>query len=326
MIGSHLADSLLACGYKVLGVDNLSVGKIENIAQALDNSNFIFQKIDILDYKALEKACAGIDIEVIVHLATSKKIAEDGNSLDVLTNNIRGTENVLKLAKKTKSKFILGSTSDVYGKSYDIPFKEDGNLLLGLTTAKRWSYAVSKIYSEQLAFAYYKEHNVPIVVLRYFGAFSPRASFDWRSGHIPVFIDAILNGREIVIHGDGTQTRSMGYISDVVDGTILTIEKDKAIGHVFNIGNDQELSVIDTVYLIKRIAGIKRKLKIKFVTFKRVFGDYCEIERRVPDLTKARKILGYRPKVSLEEGLSRTIQCRREWIRNKRRHKKMQGN
>ena len=318
MIGSHLCDSLLAYGYKVIGIDNLSNGRIENIFQNLNNSNFIFQKIDILNYKELEKACAGVDVKVIVHLAASKKIAEDGNSLGVLTNNVRGTENSLRLAKRVKGKFILGSTSDVYGASCDIPFRENGNLLLGSTTAKRWSYAVSKIYSEQLAFAYYKEQNVPIVILRYFGAFSPRASFDWKSGHIPIFIDAVLNDREIIIHGDGTQSRSMGYISDVVDGTILTIENSKAIGHIFNIGNDEEMSVLDTAYLIKKLAGINRKLKIKFIPFKKIFGDYCEIKRRVPDLTKARKILGYLPKVNLEEGLLRTIQSRKEWLKKKR--------
>ena len=317
MIGSHLADRLLLKGYKVLGVDNLSVGKMENIAQNLNNTNFTFRKINILNYQELEEVCAGSDLGAIVHLAASKKIAEGGNSLEVLINNVNGTENTLKLAKKTKAKFILGSTSDVYGMSGDIPFKESGNLLLGSTTAKRWTYAVSKIYSEQLAFAYYKEHNVPIVILRYFGAFSPRSSSTWRGGHIPIFINAILDDREVIIHGDGTQTRSMGYISDVADGTILSLEKDKAIGHIFNIGNDEEISVIKTAYLIKKIAGKKKKLKIKFAPFKKIFGDYREIERRVPDLTKARKILGYHPKVSLEEGLAMTIQCRKERLRKK---------
>lgn len=317
MIGSHLADSLLARGYKVLGVDNLSVGKIGNIAQNLGNRNFIFHKIDILNYEKLKNACAHSGIKTVVNLAASKKIAESGDSLEVLINNVRGTENALKIAKRAGAKFILGSTSDAYGMSEDIPFKEDGHLLLGSTTAKRWSYAVSKIYSEQLAFAYHKELNVPIVIIRYFGSFSPRSSFDWRGGHIPVFIDAVLNNREIIVHGDGSQTRSMGYISDVIDGTVLAIEKDEAVGHIFNIGNDEEVSIIDTVHLIKKIAGIKRGLKIKFVPFKKVFGDYREIERRVPDLTKARKILGYSPKVSFEEGLSITIERRRVMLNKK---------
>ena len=311
MIGSHLADELLIKGYKVLGVDNLSAGRIENIAHNLNNPNFIFHNIDILNYKKLEKACLGNNIEAIVHLAANKKIAEDGNSLDVLINNVRGTENALKLAKRTKSRFILGSTSDVYGMSCDIPFKENGNLLLGPTIAKRWSYAVSKIYSEQLAFAYYKEHRVPIVILRYFGAFSPRASFDWRSGHIPVFIDAILNNREIVIHGDGTQTRSMGYVTDLVRGTVLAMQNLDAVGEIINIGNDEELSVIDTAYLIKKtveeVTGRCVELKLRFVPFREVFGKYRDIMRRVPDLSKARKLLGYEPKVKLQDGLRKTV-------------------
>lgn len=311
MIGSHLADSLLAKGYRVLGVDDLSVGKMEHITQNLNNTNFTFHKINILNYEALEKICPDSGLEAIVHMAASKKIAEDGNSLEVLLNNVRGTESALKLAKRAKCRFILGSTSDVYGMSSDIPFKEDGNLLLGPTVARRWSYAVSKIYSEQLAFAYYKEHQVPIVIVRYFGGFSPRASFDWRSGHIPVFIDAILNNREIVIHGDGTQTRSMGYVTDLVRGTVLAMQNLDAVGEIINIGNDEELSIIDTAYLIKKVVeevtGKSVKLKLKFIPFREVFGKYRDIMRRVPDLSKARKLLGYEPKVKLEDGLRKTV-------------------
>ncbi|MBN3038345.1 MAG: GDP-mannose 4,6-dehydratase [Candidatus Omnitrophica bacterium] len=314
MIGSHLADALLAKGYRVLGIDNLSVGKKANIAHNLGNPKFVFRKGDILNYAVLKRICAGQRFDSIVHLTASKKIGEGGDSIELLNNNVKGTENVLKLAELKTCKVVLGSTSDVYGMSADIPFREKGNLLLGPTTAKRWTYAVSKIYCEQLALGYYKERDVPIVILRYFGGFSPRASISWRGGHIPVFIDAVLKNREIIIHGDGKQTRSMAYISDIVEGTILGMENDKAVGNIFNIGNDEEMSVLDTAYLIHKLAGKKGKPKIKFVPLKKIFGDYREIKRRIPDLNKSYRILGYRPKVSFEKGLALTIKSRKEQL------------
>ena len=307
MIGSHLLDSLLERNYKVTGVDNLKVGKMSNIRQNLDNRDFKFVKCDILDFVKLKTAAKGADI--IVHLAAAKKIDEKGAAFNTLNINAVGTRNILEIAGKTGAKVILASTSDVYGVSKDLPFKEDGNLVIGSPTAKRWAYAVSKIYAEQLAFAYYKELDVPIVVLRYFGGFSPRASFSWSGGHVPLFIDAILNGKEVLIHGDGRQTRSMAYVDDLVRGTILAMENPKAVGEIFNIGNDEEMSILDTAKLIKTLAR-KKDIRIRFIPFGKIFGDYHEIMRRVPDLSKARKILGYKPAVSLKDGIIKTIRSR----------------
>ncbi|MDD5435925.1 MAG: SDR family NAD(P)-dependent oxidoreductase [Candidatus Omnitrophica bacterium] len=304
MIGSHLADELLNRGYAVTGIDNLNVGTRKNIASSLKNSSFKFIKCDITDPASLKKAAS--KTEIIVHMAASKKIGESGDALKTLKINCEGTRNVFDCAKAIGAKVVFASTSDVYGSSGDIPFREDGRLVIGSPTAKRWAYAVSKIYGEQLAFACYKEDNVPIVVLRYFGAFSSRSSFTWSGGHIPVFIDAVLNDREIVIHGDGKQTRSMAYVDDVVNGTVLALESRKAVGEIFNIGNDEEVSVIDTARLIQRVCG-KKKIKIRFVPQSKVFGDYEEIKRRVPDLSKAKLFLGYAPKVSFEEGLRLVI-------------------
>ncbi len=309
MIGSHLLDSLLGTGYKVTGIDNLKVGRMPNIKHNLDNINFKFVKCDILDPKKLERAAG--DIDTIVHLAASKKIDEKGDAFNTLRINAEGTRNVLEIARKRRAKVILASTSDVYGVSRDLPFKEDGNLVIGPPTAKRWAYAASKIYAEQLAFAYFKEFNVPVVVLRYFGSFSPRASFSWSGGHVPLFIDAILNDKEVLIHGDGKQTRSMAYVDDVVRGTVLAMESPKAAGEIFNIGNDEEMSVADTAYLIHKIAATGKRLKIKFIPHKRIFGTYEEITRRVPDLRKAKAVLGYRPGVKITDGIRLTIEERR---------------
>lgn len=218
------------------------------------------------------------------------------------------------LAKSNKARIIFASTSDVYGMSSDIPLREDGDILMGTSSIKRWSYAVSKLYSEHIAFAYYRHYGVPMVVLRYFGGFSPRSSASWSGGHIPIFIDAVLNDKEIIIHGDGKQTRSMAYISDIVNGTVLAMTNDKATGQIINIGNDEELSVIDTAYLIHEIANTGKKLKLKLVPFKELFGNYRDIMRRIPDLTKARNILGYRPSVSLRQGIELTIKAMRKTL------------
>lgn len=300
MIGSHLADRLLYKGHEVIGVDNLSVGKIGNIEHNLANKRFKFYKADILDLQKFNKIGKGID--VLVHLAASKKISENEPSLHLLKNNVTGTENALIVAGKNKAKFIFGSTSDVYGTSKDIPFREDGDVVQGAPTVKRWAYAASKLYCEHLALAYYKDHDLPVVVLRYFGCFSSRSSSTWTGGHVPLFIDAILKGRDIIIHGDGKQTRSMGYVDDVVRGTILAIEKQKAVGQIINIGNDEEMSVVDTARYLIKLSGKSGK-KLKFVPHKKVFGGYREIMRRVPDLTKAKKILGYSPKIGVIEAL-----------------------
>jgi UDP-glucose 4-epimerase len=305
MIGSHLLDGLLKKGYRVTGVDNLEVGKLENIKHQLKNDHFRFIRADILDADAIKKAAGNKD--VIIHMAASKKIAEDGDAFKTLTVNADGTRNVLEAAKKRRTKVVFASTSDVYGLSGELPFKESGRLLLGSPVAKRWAYAASKMYGEHLALAYYKEFKVPVVIIRYFGGFSPRASFSWSGGHIPVFIRDILENKSVTIHGDGRQTRSMAYVDDLVRGTIMAMENPDAIGEIFNIGNDEEMSVADSARLIHRIANTGKKLKIRFVPAKNIFGAYEEIKRRVPDLGKSKKLLGYYPKVKLSEGIKITI-------------------
>lgn len=307
MIGSHLLDALLRDNrYEIIGIDNLCFGKIENIKHNFNNPNFKFYNIDVLDFDSLK--IIGKDIDIIIHLAAIKKIAEEDSSLPTLKVNYKGTENVFEIAKMWGSKVIFASTSDVYGMSPNLPFREDGDLLLGPSMVKRWSYAVSKLYGEQLAFAYFKDGGVPIVILRYFGGFSPRSSFQWSGGHIPIFINKILNDEEVIIHGDGKQTRSMAYVTDLVDGTILTLENENAVGEILNLGNDEEMSVIASAKLIHKLANTGKKLKLKFVPFGEIFGKYKDIMRRIPDLSKAKRILNYSPKVKLRKAIILTIQ------------------
>ncbi len=306
MIGSHLLDALLELKkYQIIGIDDFSFGKKENIEHNINNSHFDFHSISVMDFKAL-KALAK-DIDIIIHLAAVKKIGESDSSIETLLINTRGTEYVFEVAKLLDAKVIFASTSDVYGMSPDLPLQENGDLLLGPSLIKRWSYAVSKLYCEQLAYAYYKDYQVPTVILRYFGGFSPRSSFSWSGGHIPIFINSILKDQEVVVHGDGSQTRSMAFVTDLIDGTILAMENKEAIGEIINIGNTEEMSVIDTAHLIHKIADTGNQLKLKFVPFEDVFGEYKDIMRRIPDLTKAKTLLGFQPKVSTEKAIRMTI-------------------
>jgi UDP-glucose 4-epimerase len=305
MIGSHLAEELLAKGYMVTGIDDLSYGSLENLSGSTSHPNFKFYRISILDFDTLKILAK--DVGTIIHLAAVKKISEKDVSLPTLMVNTKGTENVLEAAKMWGCKVVFASTSDVYGMSPDLPLNENGDLLIGPSMIKRWSYAVSKLYGEQLAFGYYNDHKVPVVVIRYFGGFSPRSSFAWSGGHVPIFIRAILNDEEVIVHGDGTQTRSMGFVTDLVNGTILALENENAIGELINIGNDEELSVIDTAKLIHEAANTGKKLSIRFVPMNEVFGKYKDIQRRIPDLQKAKTILGYEPKVRLRDAIQITL-------------------
>lgn len=305
MIGSHLLDKLLSMDIEVIGIDNLSFGVKKNIEHNLNNPLFHFIDKDINELNAEDLS---EDVDVIVHLAAYKKISDSDSVSEIFRTNGIGTENILKIALQTKSKVVIASTSDVYGDSEAIPFSEEGNVTIGPSNIKRWSYAASKLYGEHLAFAYHHDHGLPVVVLRYFGGFSPRSKASWSGGHVPIFINAILNDKEIIVHGDGSQTRSMGYVEDLVDGTILAMEKEAAVGEIINIGNDEEMSVIETAHLIYELADLGKEKKIVHVPIKQVFGNYKEIKRRIPDLQKARTLLNYEPKYSLRLGLQKTIQ------------------
>jgi len=307
MIGSHLLDALLERGYTVVGIDNMSFGKLENIAHHLEHPAFSFYRVDVQDMDTLKILTR--DVDTIVHLAAVKKIGEAQSSMATLTVNAKGTEHIFEAARMWGCKVVFASTSDVYGMSPDLPFREDGDLLLGPTLVRRWSYAVAKLYGEQLAFAYHADYGVPMVIVRYFGGFSPRSSFAWSGGHIPIFVRAILKDEEVPIHGDGSQTRSMAYVDDLVRGTVLAMESERAVGQVINLGNDEELSVIESARLIHRLAQTGKELKLKFIPFRAVFGEYKDIVRRIPDLSKAKALLGYQAQCTMADGIRYVIEA-----------------
>ena len=307
LIGSNLLNQLI-CNEQceIIGVDNLVTGKRENIERHLKNKKFKFCEVDILNRQKMSQIAKG-KIDVIFHEAAYKKISENEISVDLMDNNIIGTKNMLEIARKNKAKFIFASTSDVYGPSHNMPLRETDQLILGGGNIKRSSYAASKLAGEHLCFGYYKDYGIPIIILRYFGTFGAGASKTWKGGHIPLFIQKILNDEAITIHGDGSQTRSMCYITDITEGTIEAMKRKSAVGEIINLGGEEEISVLMSAKLIQKACSKLRKqkidLKINYLPHKKIFGDYKEIMRRKPDLTKAKKILGFNPKISFMDGL-----------------------
>ena len=302
-IGSNLAEKLLERGYKVIGLDNLAQGFLRNIREFENHTAFEFCEDDVRNTKIIDELVSRADC--VVHLAAFK-IPRYGNALDTLTINAHGTRNVLRAAAKSRCRVILASTSDAYGRNPQSPFREESDLWMGPSSVKRWAYAVSKIYDEHLCFAYRDQYGLPVIILRFFGGYGPRQNTTWWGGPQAVFINAALHDEPMDIHGDGRQTRSFTYISDHVDCTIRCIERDEALGQIFNVGNTEEIAIFDLAMLIWRLAG-RGEPKHKLISY-RSFGKYEDVRRRVPNISRAIEVLGFLPKVKLEEGLLKTIE------------------
>ena len=304
-IGSNLCAALLERGHFIVGIDNMSQGEYENIEAFKEHPKFELHEVDVRDEESLLEVTTGSD--VIVHLAAFK-IPRYNDALDTLLINAKGAENVAKAASKHGAKVVAASTSDVYGKNRNLPFREDSDLVIGPPDVKRWAYAISKMFDEQLFFGYHERHGIDVVLLRFFGGYGPNQNLTWWGGPQSVFIEKALENEEIPLHGDGQQTRSFTYISDHVDGIVKTIEMSEANNLVFNIGNTFEITIEDLAKLIWRLVrGEDDKPKIKLIPYE-TFGKYEDVMRRIPDITRAREILGFEPKVDLEEGLRKTIE------------------
>jgi UDP-glucose 4-epimerase len=307
MLGSHLAEILIAKGEFVVGVDDFSFGSMSNLENVIDNKNFKLLRFDVRANSLLDAAF--IDCDVLIHLAAIKKVIETQSSFETLDVNVKATKNILDLAKVTGAKVIFASTSDIYGTSHDVPFREDQDLVLGQSLAKRWAYAASKLYCEHLCVSYFKDFGVSVSILRYFGGFSEKSSFLWSGGHVPIFIDQIMNKKTITVHGDGKQTRSMGHASDLANGTYLVMQNmEVCAGEIINIGNDEEVSVLDSVYMIaEELCVDKNNLSIDFIPESEIYGEYRDLRRRRPDLSKAKKLVGYAPQVPIRDAIKIVI-------------------
>ncbi len=302
-IGSHLAEELLQAGNEVFVVDNLSTGSMNNIIHLKDNPKFNYS-IDTIFNKDLMTELVDI-CDVIFHLAAAvgvKLIVE--SPVNTIETNIYGTEIVLQLANKKKKKVVIASTSEVYGKSNRVPFKEDDDMVLGPTTKARWSYACSKAIDEFLSLAYWREKGLPVIVARLFNTVGPRQT--GRYGMvIPTFVQQALNGEDITVYGDGEQTRSFTYVKDVVSALReLSLHKD-AIGEVFNIGNDREISIKNLAGLVKKVTGSSSKTV--YINYDKAYQKgFEDMMRRMPDIAKIKKLIGFKPSLDTE-GIVRSV-------------------
>ena len=312
-LGSNLLDRLISENHKIIGVDNLSMGKLENIEHHLNDNNFQFLQNDVTERATFSRM--DDDIECIIHLAAFK-IPRYGNAIMTLKTNYLGSENVLEFARRLNCKCVLASTSDVYGRNPNLPFTENHDSIIGSSKVARWSYAVSKLFDEHLAFAYQDSYGIPVVPLRFFGSYGPRHHLTWWGGPQSVFIEAVLNDQEIEIHGDGLQTRSFTFVTDTVAGIYAAMMTPEANGEIFNIGSNHEITILDLAKLIKNLCNTPNELKLKFIPYESFTGGkYEDVRRRVPDTTLCERILGVKARVGLKEGLLRTI----EWQRSLRK-------
>ncbi len=284
--------------------DDLSYGFEKNIEHLSEDPDFSFHHSDVCDLGTLNKAAAGA--HMIFHLA-ARKIPRYGQALSTLKINNEGTKNVFAAAKEHGCRVILASTSDVYGKG-NPPFKETDDLLVGRSDSRRWSYAVSKIFDEHLALAYFAEENLPVVILRFFGSYGPRHHRSWWGGPQSVFIDQALKDEKMTIHGDGSQTRSFTYIDDLVSGVVAAAESEGAAGEIINLGSDEEISILKLAETINDLIRPGIQPQLEFVPYESFGGKYEDVKRRIPDLTKAENILGFRWKMKLVDGLRKTIE------------------
>ncbi len=310
-IGSHLTDALLDRGDEVLAIDNLTTGNVGNIQHRLGHRRFQFINDTILNEHLLERLVPTVDL--IFHLAAVvgvKYVVAD--PLAAINTNVRGTEVVLNAAFKYWKKVLLASTSEIYGKSTKVPFREDDDRVLGSTAVGRWSYSMSKAIDEHFAFAYGAK-GLPVAIVRYFNSYGPRIDERGYGSVVANFIRQALKGEPITVHGDGRQTRCFTYVTDTVAGTLLAGEVPAGEGHAFNIGNNAEASIQELAEAVKAVT--RSKSKIVFMPYESYYGQgFEDTRRRVPSVEKARRLLGFRATVGLHEGLRRTAAwCRKHF-------------
>ncbi len=303
-IGSHLADTLLERGDEVYILDDLSTGSIDNIRHLRANPRFHYTIESV--HVAPTVAELVDECDVVFHLAAAvgvRLIVE--SPVRTIETNVHGTEVVLEQANKKKKKVLVASTSEVYGLSDQIPFREDGNLVLGPTSKGRWSYACSKAIDEFLALAYWRERKLPTVIARLFNTVGPRQTGQYGMV-VPTFVKQALTGRPITIFGDGTQTRCFTDVTDVAAALVKLMDHPDAVGEVFNIGSNQEVTIHFLAERVRTLAGSDSE--IVCVPYEKAYGEgFEDMPRRVPDISKIGTLIGYRPTRSLDQILQSVI-------------------
>lgn len=309
-VGANLVERLLAQGSTVVGVDDMSTGAVANVAHLLSDERFTLHTFDCRDERRLHHEFAECD--AIVHLA-AMKIPRYGGALKTMEVNVDGAHAAYEVALATGAHVVLASTSDVYGNA-PAPFEEDGPVVLGPPTSRRWSYATSKLYDEHLALRLAEEQGLKVTILRLFNAYGPYNHPTWWGGPLSVFIETLLDGGMLEIHGDGTQVRSFTYVSDTVDGFVRALERPESAGEVINVGNTEPINITDLARKVQDALGIAGPLRATTTSLESIGGHYQDVIYRVPSTEKARRVLGFEAQVGLEDGIARTI----EYIRARR--------
>ena len=314
-IGSHLAGPLLDAGHEVFALDDLSTGSIDNLAHLKNRPGFHYTIDTVFNDRLVAEMVDRAD--VIFHLAAAvgvKLIVE--RPVHTIETNVHGTEVVLKHASKKKKLVFIASTSEVYGKSANVPFQEDADLVMGATTKHRWAYACSKALDEFLALAYFKEQKQPVIVMRFFNTVGPRQTGQYGMV-VPTFVRQALQGEPITVFGDGTQSRSFTYVGDVVEALLKLMVHPGAIGQVYNVGNPEEVSIRELAERIKAATGSNSP--IVTIPYDEAYeAGFEDMPRRVPDITKLNAAVGFEPKVGLDEIIRLVVEERRAYAGSNR--------
>lgn len=307
-IGSHLADALIARGDRVAIIDDLSTGAVANIRHLKGHPNFSYT----LDTIANEAVLAELidESDAVVHLAAAVGVQLIVQSpVRTIETNVNGTELVLRWAAKKGKTVLLASTSEVYGKSERVPFREDDDLVLGPSTMGRWSYACSKLLDEFLALAYYKERDLPVIIARLFNTVGPRQT--GRYGMVlPRFVRAALRDVPLRVYGDGQQTRCFCYVGDTVRALIALLDHPDAVGKIFNVGNPQEVSILELAQRVVRLANSSSPIVL--VSYEHAYeAGFEDMRRRVPDISRLTALTGFRPTLDLDDIIRTVIEYER---------------
>jgi UDP-glucose 4-epimerase len=295
-IGSHLVETLVARGDEVVIIDNQSTGSIKNLQKIESKVKFISG--DVLDKALLQKNVSEADY--VVHLAAALGVFNIVRKpLQSLKINIQGTENVLELADKFKKPVLIASTSEVYGKNDKVPLNEEDDRIIGHPLKSRWSYSEAKAVDESLAYFYFLENKLPIRIVRFFNTVGPRQVGQYGMV-VPRFVTAALRNESIQVYGSGDQIRCFCHVSDAIRALLLVIDSEKAIGQVFNVGNNQQISIMDLAKKVIEITGSKSE--INKIPYSEAYpAGFEDMQRRVPDISKITKLLGWSPEIGLEQ-------------------------
>ena len=307
-IGSHLCESLLESGVRVLALDDLSTGTLANLERCVENDSFTYVVGSVLD-EELVNECVDLS-DTVIHLAAAVGVENViSRPVETIETNVRGTENVLQAACKKNRKVFLASTSEVYGKSGEAPFREDGDIVLGATCRSRWSYACSKAMDEFLALAYHKDRDLEIIIGRFFNTVGPRQTGEYGMV-LPRFVDQALSGAPLTVYGDGTQTRCFCLVHEVVTCVRALLDCPEAIGAAVNIGSVEEVPILKLAELVREAADSSSE--IVMIPYDEAFPkDFEDMNRRVPDVTRLRQLTGFAPQAGIAEIIEEVIAWRK---------------